>query len=72
VRPHYGAWGESVETAEALAHAAAPGTAVVSPTTQALIRDTVALGSGAVAEVPGRGHMKTWILRPDVEAPLTT
>jgi adenylate cyclase len=72
VRPHYGAWGESVETAEALAHAAAPATAVVSPTTQALIRDTVALGSGAVAEVPGRGHMKTWILRPDVEAPLTT
>jgi adenylate cyclase len=70
-RPRYDAWGETVETAEALAAAAGAGCAVLSPTTHAQVRDRYALRSGAVMEVPGHGHMKTWLLRADAAVPLT-
>lgn len=71
-RPHYDAWGEAVDTAEALAAAADPATAAISPTTQALIRDRHDLRSGAVTEVPGRGHMRSWVLRVGADEPLPT
>jgi adenylate cyclase len=70
-RPRYDAWGETVETAEALARAAGAGSAVLSPTTQAQIRDRHNLRSGSVMEVPGHGHMKTWVLQANEAVPLT-
>jgi adenylate cyclase len=64
-RPCYGLWGEAPDTAEALALAAPAGAAVLSPTTQSLVRERHVLVAGAVAEVAGHGHMRTWLLRPE-------
>jgi adenylate cyclase len=71
-RPHYGIWGDTVETAEALAHAAAAGSAVASPTAHSMLRERYSFRSGAVTEVPGHGHMRSFLLLPVEEAPLTT
>jgi hypothetical protein len=51
-----------VETAEALALGAAAGTVVFSPTTQALVWARYAMTAGAVTEVPGHGHMRSYLL----------
>jgi adenylate cyclase len=63
IRQCYGLWGETVDTAEALAAGAPAGAAAVSPTTHALLRDRHHFSAGAVTEVPGQGHMRTWLLR---------
>ncbi|HSJ08373.1 MAG TPA: adenylate/guanylate cyclase domain-containing protein, partial [Longimicrobiales bacterium] len=63
VRPHYDVWGEAVDTAEALAGGAPPAAALLSPSTQALVRERYALTAGAVTEVPGQGHMRSYVLR---------
>lgn len=68
-RPHYEVWGEAVETAEALALQATPGTALVSPTTQHLLGDVYRLEPRGVAEVRGRGHMKLFVLKAQTEPP---
>jgi adenylate cyclase len=70
-RPHYDVWGEAVETAEALALGAAAGTVVFSPTTQALVRARYALTAGAVTEVPGHGHMRSYLLHAAAAARVT-
>jgi adenylate cyclase len=70
-RPHYDVWGEAVETAEALALGAAAGTLVFSPTTQALVRERYALTAGAVTEVPGHGHMRSYLLHADAVVRVT-
>jgi adenylate cyclase len=70
-RPYYNLWGEAVDTAEALAQASPAGGALLSPSTQALVRDRYVLAAGAVMEVPGHGHMRSYLLRPDGQ-PVTT
>jgi len=58
----FGMWGDAVSTADAIACQASAGKIQVSAATCAKLNDEFDLGSPAVIEVPGQGHLRTHVL----------
>lgn len=62
-RLRYDVWGEALDGAEGIAAAAQAGTLVVSPPVQARLADASAFEARGVADIPGAGQMRTFVLR---------
>ena len=58
----FGMWGDAVSTADAIACQAPAGTIRVSAATCAKLTEKFDVGSPAVIEVPGHGHLRTYLL----------
>ncbi len=58
----FGMWGDAVSTADAVACQAPAGRIRVSAATCAKLNEKFEVGSPAVIEVPGHGHLRTYVL----------
>ena len=58
----FGMWGDAVNTADAISCQAPAGKIQVSAATCAKLNEKFDLGSPTVIEVPGHGHLRTYVL----------
>lgn len=74
LRPRFEIWGEAVESAEALALEATPGTVLITPGVRSTLGEAFVTEGRGVKEIRGRGQMKVYSLlsRRDEEAPAQT
>jgi adenylate cyclase len=58
----FGMWGDAVSTADAIARQSGPGGIQVSAATCAKLRECFDFGAPVMVEVPGRGHLHSYVL----------